>query len=371
MEAFQNKVRQYLELADIRINGSRSFDIKVHNERFYQRILADGSRGLGESYMEEWWDCDNLDEFFFRIIRAELNRRIKPLKEAATILKAMLLNLQAPSRAYVIGEHHYDIGDDLYEAMLDKRMIYSCAFWKGTRTLDIAQEKKLDLVFRKLGLRKGMRVLDVGCGWGGALKYAAEKYGISGVGVTVSANQARAAERNCRDLPIDIRLQDYRDVTGQFDRIWSIGMIEHVGVKNYRTFMRVMRDLLKPDGIFLLHTIGGNRSVFKSDPWIEKYIFPNSMIPSLRQLSLAWERLFVLEDLHNIGTNYTKTLLHWHRNIEQNRAKLSEKYNERFFRMWRYYLLSCAGVFRARNLSVWQIVLSPNGIPGGYVPVRW
>ena len=371
MEVFQKKVQHLLELADVRINGSRSFDIQVHNETLFQRLFAEGSLGLGESYMEKWWDCNNLEELFCRIVRAELNRRIKPLRESLTLLKAAILNLQKPSRAFLIGEHHYDIGDDLYQAMLDKRMIYSCAYWKDTRSLDKAQEQKLDLIFQKLGLQKGMRVLDVGCGWGGALKYAAEKYGVTGVGVTVSANQARSAAHNCRDLPIEIRLQDYRDVNGQFDRIWSIGMIEHVGVKNYRTFMRVMRELLKPDGFFLLHTIGGNRSVFKSDPWIGKYIFPNSMIPSLRQLSLAWERIFVLEDLHNIGTNYTKTLRQWHRNVERNGAKLSEKYNERFFRMWRYYLLSCAGVFRARNLNVWQIVLSPNGIPGGYVPVRW
>jgi len=370
MQAFQKKVQQLLELADVRINGNRSFDIQVHNERLYQRILAEGSRGLGESYMDEWWDCTDLDGFFYHIIRAELNRRIKPLQEAATLLKAMMLNLQKPSRAFLIGEHHYNIGDDLYEAMLDKRMIYSCAYWKDTRSLDKAQEQKLDLIFQKLGLREGMRVLDVGCGWGGALKYAAEKHGVTGVGVTVSANQAQAAERNCHGLPIEIRLQDYRDVEGQFDRIWSIGMIEHVGAKNYRTFMRVMRDCLKPDGIFLLHTIGGNRSVFKTDPWIEKYIFPNSMIPSLRQLSLAWERLFVLEDLHNIGINYTKTLQQWHRNVEKNREKLNERYSKRFFRMWRYYLLSCAGAFRARNLNVWQIVLSPNGISGGYEPVR-
>ncbi len=370
MEAFKNRVQELLDVADVRINGSRSFDMQVHNEMLYQRIFAEGSLGLGESYMDGWWDCKELDGFFYRIMRAELNRRIKPLQEAVMVLRAIMLNLQKPSRAFLIGKHHYDIGDDLYQAMLDKCMIYSCAYWKDTHSLDKAQEQKLDLIFRKLGLQKGMRVLDVGCGWGGALKYAAENYGVSGVGVTVSVNQARAAERNCRDLPIEIRMQDYRHIAGQFDRIWSIGMIEHVGAKNYRTFMRVMREHLKPDGIFLLHTIGGNRSVFKSDPWIEKYIFPNSMIPSLRQLSLAWERLFVLEDLHNIGINYTKTLEHWHRNIEQNRTKLSERYSKQFFRMWRYYLLSCAGVFRARNLNVWQIVLSPNGIPGGYEPVR-
>ncbi len=371
MEVFKNKVQELLDLADIRINGSRSFDMQVHNDMLYQRIFAEGSLGLGESYMDGWWDCEALDEFFYRIMHAELNRRVRPVREAATLLKAMILNLQKQSRAFEIGEHHYDIGDDLYQAMLDRRMIYSCAFWKKSRSLDQAQEQKLDLIFRKLGLQKGMKVLDVGCGWGGALKYAVEKFGVTGVGVTVSINQAQAAERICQNLPVDIRLQDYRDLGGSFDRIWSIGMIEHVGVKNYRTYMRVMHTCLKPDGLFLLHTIGGNRSVYKTDAWTGKYIFPNSMIPSLRQLALAWEDLFVVEDLHNIGINYTKTLKQWHRNVERHREKLGDKYSNRFFRMWRYYLLSCAGTFRARRLNVWQIVLSPGGVPGGYEAVRW
>ncbi len=370
MDAFYKKVETLLDLAGISINGNRPFDIQVHNDQLFQRIFAEGSLGLGEAYMDGWWDCDALDEFFYRVTKANLDRKIKPFRELGTFLKAAILNLQHPSRAFVIGKHHYDIGEDLYETMLDRLMIYSCAYWKKADSLDKAQQNKLDLVFRKLGLKKGMRVLDIGCGWGGALKYAVEKFGVKGVGVTVSANQADKAETICRDLPVEIHLMDYRDLDEQFDRIWSIGMIEHVGVKNYRTFMRVVRRCLNPEGLFLLHTIGGNRSVHKSDPWIEKYIFPNSMIPSLRQLALSWEDLFVLEDLHNIGPDYEKTLKHWHQNITSNRNELIANYSKRFFRMWRYYLMSCAGSFRSRKLNVWQMVLSPNGIPGGYEPVR-
>jgi cyclopropane-fatty-acyl-phospholipid synthase len=320
--------------------------------------------------MDGWWECEDLEEFFCRVVRADLDHRVRPLSELGTYMKAAFLNMQKPSRAFVIGEHHYDIGDVLYEAMLDRRMIYSCAYWNGTRSLNKAQEQKLDLVFCKLGLQKGMRVLDIGCGWGGALRYAVEKFGVTGVGVTVSANQARSARNNCRNLPVEIHMLDYRDLEGAFDRIWSIGMIEHVGAKNYRTFMKVARRCLNPGGLFLLHTIGGNRSVMKCDPWIGKYIFPNSMIPSLRQLSLAWENIFVLEDLHNIGPHYTNTLRAWYRNIQRNHAALSNTYSDRFFRMWRYYLLSCAGAFRARKLNVWQLVLSPEGVHRRILPCQ-
>lgn len=370
MASMRLKMQELLDLAGIRINGTRRFDMQIHNERLFQRVIAEGSLGLGESYMDGWWECEDLEEFFCRVVRADLDHRVRPLSELGTYMKAAFLNMQKPSRAFVIGEHHYDIGDVLYEAMLDRRMIYSCAYWNGTRSLNKAQEQKLDLVFRKLGLQKGMRVLDIGCGWGGALRYAVEKFGVTGVGVTVSANQARSARNNCRNLPVEIHMLDYRDLEGAFDRIWSIGMIEHVGAKNYRTFMKVARRCLNPGGLFLLHTIGGNRSVMKCDPWIGKYIFPNSMIPSLRQLSLAWENIFVLEDLHNIGPHYTNTLRAWYRNIQRNHAALSNTYSDRFFRMWRYYLLSCAGAFRARKLNVWQLVLSPEGVPGGYSPVR-
>ncbi|MFO8028821.1 MAG: cyclopropane fatty acyl phospholipid synthase [Cyclonatronaceae bacterium] len=370
MNTFQEKASELLDRAGITINGTHPFDIQVHNEELYQRIFAEGSLGLGEAYIDGWWDSEDLDGLFHRILSAGLDRQVRPLHELGTVLKAIVLNHQNPNRAFTVGRHHYDIGDDLYRLMLDRRMIYSCAYWKNTRSLHKAQENKLDLVFRKLGLREEMHVLDIGCGWGGALAFAAEKYGVSGLGVTVSENQAQMAAETCRNLPIEIRLQDYREIEGTFDHIWSIGMVEHVGVKNFRTFMRVARRCLKPGGLFLLHTIGGNRSVVRGDPWISRYIFPNSMIPSLRQLALACEDLFVLEDLHNIGPHYTRTLKAWHQNVTRNRDYIIENYGKRFWRMWRYYLLSCAGAFKARKMNVWQIVLSRDGVPGGWETVR-
>jgi len=250
--------------------------------------------------------------------------------------------------------------------MLGERLIYSCGYWKSASTLDEAQEAKLDLVCRKLDLQPGMQVLDIGCGWGGAAKFAAEHYQVEVVGITVSEKQARFGKGLCRGLPVEIRLQDYRNLEGRFDRIFSIGMFEHVGYKNYTTFMHTVNSHLKDGGIFLLHTIGGNRSVTKTDPWVERYIFPNSMLPSAIQICSAIEGLFILEDWHSFGADYDKTLMHWFQNFHDNWDALKEEYDERFYRMWKYYLLCSVGAFRAGINQLWQIVISPEGIPGGY-----
>jgi cyclopropane-fatty-acyl-phospholipid synthase len=360
------RVRALLALADVQIDGDRPWDIRVHDDRLYARVLAEGSLGVGESYMDGWWDCERLDEFFTRVLAADLDRNISPWRDALPVLRAKLVNLQKPSRAFQIGRHHYDIGNDLFCRMLDRRMIYSCGYWKDADTLDRAQEAKLDLVCRKLGLEPGMRVLDIGCGWGGTAQFAAERYGVSVLGITVSGEQARYGQNLCRGLDVEIRLQDYRAVHGTFDRILSIGMFEHVGHKNYGTFMRVVRSLLADDGLFLLHTIGSTRSVTKHDPWSERYIFPNSMLPSVARIAAAAEDRFVIEDWHSFGTDYDTTLMHWHRNVEARWPELQDRYGERFHRMWRYFLLSSAGGFRARKTQLWQVVLSPRGVPGGY-----
>ena len=367
---FRNKTEQLFSFADIKIGGNRPWDLQVHNDDFYARLLAKGSLGLGESYMEGWWDCNRLDKFFHRILRAELYTKVKPRKEFFEVLKSKLLNPQKPSRAFQIGQRHYDIGNNLYRYMLGERLIYSCGYWKNASTLDEAQEAKLDLVCCKLGLRPGMRVLDIGCGWGGTAKFAAERYKVEVVGITVSEEQVRFGKEFCQGLPVDIRLQDYRSLKGTFDRILSLGMFEHVGYKNYVTFFRVVNSCLKDNGLFLLHTIGNNRSVTRRDPWIERYIFPNSMIPSAKQICADIEGLFVLEDWHNFGADYDKTLMHWFRNFHENWDAIKKDYGERFYRMWKYYLLSCAGSFRARENQLWQIVLSANGFPGGYRSLR-
>ena len=256
--------------------------------------------------------------------------------------------------------------------MLGERLIYSCAFWEHAASLDEAQEAKLDLVCRKLGLQPGMRVLDIGCGWGGAARYAAERYQVEVVGITVSQEQVRLAREMCRGLPIEIRYQDYRSLEEPFDRILSVGMFEHVGPRNYVTFMDVVRRCLKENGLFLLHTIGTQQTTKRCDPWIGRYIFPNSKLPSAREICAAMEGHFILENWQNFGADYDRTLMHWFRNFQENWSWLRDRYDERFFRMWKYYLLSCAGVFRARANQLWQIVLSPQGVPGGYrIASQW
>jgi cyclopropane-fatty-acyl-phospholipid synthase len=366
MKHFKKQIEGLLIYADVQINGPRPWDIKVHNKELYRRVLSQGSMGLGESYMDGWWDCYALDEFFYKILSAELDEKVRNWKVLIQHLQASFLNLQRKSRAFHIGEHHYDMGNELYKLMLDKRMAYSCAYWKDAETLDQAQEAKLDLIARKINLRKGMKVLDIGCGWGSFAKYAAEKYGAEVIGVTVSKEQVKLGNEQSRGLHVEIRLQDYRDLDEKFDQVVSVGTIEHVGQKNYRTFMKVVHRCLKDGGLFLLHTIGGNKSVKTCDPWIEKYIFPNGMIPSIKQLATSFEGLFVVEDWQNYGADYDRTLMAWFENFDGNWNKIRHIYDERFYRMWKYYLLACAGSFRARKNQLWQIVLSKKGLKGGW-----
>lgn len=366
----QRRVEALLQEADITPGGRRPQDIDIIDPRFYARVLADGSLGLGESYMDGWWQAHSLDDFLVHLLEARLDERVHGSGEVWDALKARVFNLQAGQRSYEVGKRHYDLGNDLYRAMLGKRLVYSCGYWRQAANLDDAQEAKLDLICRKLGLQPGMRVLDIGCGWGEALKYATQHYGVQGVGVTISVEQAEFARALCADLPVEIRLQDYRELDEPFDAILSVGMFEHVGVKNYRRYFEVARRCLGDEGLFLLHSIGTNISRDHTDPWIGRYIFPNSMLPSAVQISTAMEGLFVLEDWHNFGADYDRTLQAWRRNVEASWERLDRRYDERFRRMWRFYLGASMATFRARRSQLWQLVLSPRGVRGGYVAPR-
>lgn len=375
----RQRILHLLHEADVWPDGTRDgapmpWDPRIHDDHFYTRVLAQGSLGLGESYMDGLWDVDDLDGMLARLMGVGADQRVHGLGAAWDAIRARLVNLQSEARSFEVGERHYDLGNDLYRAMLGKRLVYSCAYWRDAADLDAAQEAKLDLVCRKLGMRPGMRVLDIGCGWGEALKYAAERYGVHGVGITVSKEQAEYAEDLCKGLPIEIRLQDYREIDGAFDRIFSLGMFEHVGVRNYATFFDVARRCLAGDaaegGLFLLHSIGNNTSVDHTDPWIARYIFPNSMLPSAKQVAAAAEGRFVIEDWQNFGADYDRTLQAWRANIERRWDALPPRYDERFRRMWRFYLAASMASFRVRRIQLWQLVLSPGGMPGGYVAPR-
>lgn len=364
MKKSERYVRELLESADILVGGDRPWDIQVHGNQLYDRILRDASLGLGEAYVDGWWDCEAVDQFIDRVLRADLRRAVeKNWRLAFQVMRAKLTNRQSRGHAYEVGEQHYDLGNDLYQAMLDKRLNYTCAYWRTAKNLDDAQEAKLELVCRKIGITPGMRILELGCGWGSFAKYAAEKHGASVLGVTVSKEQVELGMTLCEGLPVELRLQDYREVKGEYDAVISIGVMEHVGYKNYHTYMDVVDRCLKKDGIAFIHTIGSNHSIVTGEPFTNKYIFPNGMLPSITQLGQAMENKFVMEDWHNFGADYDKTLMAWHHNFNNAWPNLKEQYSERFRRMWNYYLLSSAGGFRSRSQQLWQIVMTRPGTP--------
>ncbi|OYT97992.1 MAG: cyclopropane-fatty-acyl-phospholipid synthase [Burkholderiales bacterium PBB1] len=367
--AARHYVEELFAEVGIGLKGQRPWDMRLIDPAVPERLLAHGSLGLGESYMDGEWECERLDQFFDRLLRADIASRVRPFSLLWHHLRSRWLNLQTEGRAWQVGLAHYDLGNDFYAAMLDRRMTYTCAFWQQAQTLDAAQEHKLDLVCRKLGLERGMRVLDIGCGWGSFMQFAAERYGVQCVGVTISAEQAALGRERCAGLPIEFRLTDYRTLDERFDRIVSLGMFEHVGQKNHAAYMDVALRCLDDAGLFLLHTIGRNEQGHGTDPWIHRYIFPNGELPTIAQIGRACERRFVVEDLHNFGADYDRTLMAWHANVEAAWPRFADRLGERFRRMWRYYLLSSAGAFRARDIQLWQWVLSKPGRPGVYR--RW
>jgi cyclopropane-fatty-acyl-phospholipid synthase len=364
------KIEEFLALVDVKVNGTRSWDIKVNNPKVFDRFLAEGTLGVGESFMDGWWDVKKLDEFICKVLKVKLDAKLVTPALLFHILKSKVTNLQTVSKSKKVAKEHYDIGNEFYEKMLDKRMQYTCGYWKNAKTLDEAQEHKLDLVCKKLQLKPEDKVLELGGGWGGFAKYAAEKYGCHVVSYNISEEQVKHSREICKGLPVTIVHDDYRHAKGKFDKIVSIGMCEHIGYKNYGKFMKLACSLLKTHGLFLVHTIAKDISVTTTDPWIAKYIFPNSMLPSFKQLAASFEGSFILEDWHNFGTDYDKTLMAWYANFVKHWDKFKEEYGERFYRMWTFYLLSCAGLFRARRGQLYQIVLSKDGLPGGYKSIR-
>lgn len=359
--------------AGVTINGDAPWDIRIHDERVYQLVLTKGSLGFGEAYMDGMWECERLDQLFHRLLSARVEEKIdnwSQLRLLGEILRHSLFNLQSSRRAFQVGEQHYDIGNDVFEAMLDPTMSYSCAYWHNAAGLRDAQLKKLDMICRKLELKPGERMLEIGCGWGGLARYAAEHYGVEVVGITISKEQQKLARARCEGLPVSIELMDYRNLTEQYDKIVSVGMFEHVGPKNYAVYFDTAHRALKDDGLFLLHTIGNSVTSPKTDAWIDKYIFPNGKLPSAKEIASTLEGRFLIEDWHNFGQDYDHTLMAWWENFDIAWPFLEAKYGKRFYRMWKYYLMSCAGFFRSRQGQLWQLVLSKPDRGGVYRSVR-
>ena len=360
----QEVCRDLLSAAGITVGGNQPWDIQIHDERVWSRVLRDGTLGAGEAYEEGWWDTPSLDQFIDKVMRARLGEILREnWMVVAHAVRARILNLQSITRSFDNGQQHYDIGNDLYEAMLGGRLLYTCAYWPGAKTLDEAQDAKLDLVCRKVGLKPGMRVLDLGCGWGGFASFAAERYGVSVTGFTVAQEQVKWARDHYGHLPVDIKLDDYRNATGTYDAVVSIGLMEHVGWKNYRSYMTLVERLLAPGGVAFVHTIAGNRPRAHLDPWFDKYIFPNAVLPTLARLTTAMEGVFVCEDVHNIGEDYDLSLMAWCKNLDAAWPTLQSKYGDAFYRRWKYYLLASAGAFRARAQQLYQLVMTRPGTP--------
>lgn len=366
-------IKKVLDQADISVQGDRPWDLQVYDPRLYGRLLRHGSVGLAEAYIDGWWNCDRIDEFITRLMRTGVQTRMPALvrfKDACRALAYRLVNFQSDRRAFTVGKVHYDIGNDLFQRMLDDSMMYSCAYWAQASTLAEAQQAKIDLICRKLDLKPGQTVLDIGCGWGGLAEHLARHYQVKVVGVTVSQEQQAFAQQKLSDLPVDIRLADYRSLTGRFDRIVSVGMFEHVGAKNHRIYFETVHRLLAEDGLFLLHTIGEEADSAAPEPFINKYIFPNGKVPSRREINNAGLGLFRLEDWHNFGPDYDRTLMAWAQRVDAAWPELSDRYDERFQRLWMFYLYSCAAFFRSRQGQLWQQVYSPLTSDQEYRSVR-
>ncbi|WP_028387732.1 cyclopropane fatty acyl phospholipid synthase [Legionella fairfieldensis] len=373
----QNYVQRALSKAEVTLNGSKDHDIQLIDNRAIKRILLDGSLGLGETYMEGWWDCKRLDKLSYQLCTAALEKDVKfNFFHLLYKLSAKLFNQQSKKLSKEVAEKHYDLDNHLFALMLGETMAYSCGYWKNTQELNTAQRAKYELICKKLQLTSQDTLLDIGCGWGGLAAYAAEHYGCRVVGISIAEQQIAYAKEHHSHLPAQFFTADYRDSSlynpqqKQFTKLVSVGAFEHIGPKNYRTFFKLMEQQLTDNGLFLLHTIGSNETVTSSDRWINKYIFPHGILPSMKQLSGALERSFIIEDWHNIGIHYDNTLLAWNKNFEAHWDTIKSRFDERFYRMWRYYLLMCAGMFRSRTAQVWQLVMSKSGLREGYESIR-
>jgi len=369
-----------LDGTGVQIGGGQPWDITVNRDRLYRRALR-GSLGIGEAYIDGDWDCRALDELFRRVLSASKPK--SPLIRSARALKVLqsrLTNLQTRRRSRAVAEQHYDLDHRMYALFLGPWNQYTCCFFDGTDDLEQAEVIKLEMLCDKLELRPGDRLLDIGCGWGGFAKYAAATRGCEVTGISLSTEQIRYAREYTQGLPVTIEKLDYRDLPDSglphFDKISIVGMLEHVGYRNYGALMRVVHEMLKPDGLFLLHTIGNCERTTVVDPWMEKYIFRNSMAPSMDQLAAATEGCFVVEDWENYGHHYVPTLQAWYErfnaNWEQIRAlKTARAFDERFRRMWNYYLMSSKAAFELEHLYLWQLVMTRRGSGRGvYSRVR-
>ncbi len=348
--------------------NARPADVIIHDPRFYRRVLFGGNLALGNSYIEGWWDAQRVDMTLHKLLRSGVFMKwyVRGHNQFVNWLRSRVLNLQTINRSRRVVERHFDIGNELYEGMLDRNMQYSCGYWKGAQTLDESQINKMKLISDKLGLQQGMCVAELGGGFGGLSKFMAER-GCSVSLWNISHEQVNFAREFCAGLPVTIYEDDYRNAYGTYDRVVAIGLCEHVGHKNYRRpFFETVHRILKEDGLFLMQTIGATHRGFETEAWLNANIFPNSALPTMTRLARAFEPLFVLEDWHNLHLDYVQTLRAWRSNFHESWTELTEafpeKYDVRFKRMWDYYLNFAIGLFTSRAINISQFVFSKGGL---------
>lgn len=353
-----------------RVGSDLPLHLIIHDSNTYDRVVAFGTLGFCEAYMDGWWDekHNNLVELIGLFHRSSVYAKaasnvtiplaIKVVKQRLKTLPLLIQN----SRKNV--QHHYDLGNDFYQRFLDPTMTYSCGYRiHETDSLEQMQLQKYELICRKLALHPGESLVDIGCGWGGMLIYAAERYGISGTGITLSVEQAKLAQERVEQKGLSDRIKiviaDYRELTGQYDKFVSIGMFEHVGKGNFATFMQKAFKLLTPDGVGLLHTIA-TQSDERNGVWVDKYIFPGGYAPQLHELTKElWAAKLSLAHCENLKPHYAETMKRWADNLMNHQAEiasLDQIYDDRFLRMWYLYLQSFEASFRYGGLHIYQLL---------------
>lgn len=354
--------------------GKPQFTVEFTKVPDKKELMTSTSIALGEAYMHG--DLKIHGDLLL-CLNSFLGQIGKFTKDKS-VLKKLLFSGKSKKEQLNEISYHYDIGNDFYKLWLDETMSYSCAYFKNEDdSLFEAQQNKIHYILDKLYLKEGMTLLDIGCGWGFLLIEAAKKYGVQGVGITLSSEQKEEFQKRIEQEGLTDRLRvelmDYRDIKNlnqSFDRIVSVGMLEHVGRENYETFIRETDQILKPEGLFLLHYISGKKE-HSGDPWLKKYIFPGGVIPSLREIiSLCADYNFSILDVDNLRPHYYRTLLCWNQGFQNHRGRIEEKFGTEFVRMWELYLCSCAAAFHNGVIELHQILIS-KGINHDLPIIRW
>lgn len=349
-------------------------DIVIHDNSAYKDFVIRGSLGFGESYMFKKWDSPHLDVVIANIIRSGIHesRWFGTLIHAGLWIKSTLKNLQNRHYAPLLAETHYNAGNHLFKSFLDPNMIYTCAYFKNTDDLSQAQLNKIKVVGNKLNLKPGEKVLDIGCGWGGTARILAEMFDVEVTGISDASEMVNYANKHNAGDRVKFIKTDYRNAKGRYNKIYNVGFLEAVGPKNYRRFMQQVYDMLEDDGIFLTHTIMGQKSTNRGDPWLDKYIFPNGVLPSHQQIKRSVKKLFAIRDFESFGHYYEITLDHWRSNLNKNWEPIKAKFDnpDAFKRMMDFYFLSCKAAFHTNLIDLGQYVFTKSGQVPGYKPFR-